>query len=137
MARVRKTQIWIEQNTTSTLTEYTAQVNSMSLERSVEILEDTTLNDNDRSVLPGIRSARLPLNGFYDTQSTSIVDNLTNMQGTSVSSTWQIKMGADYYYGECFAAGLTLGAADGKALLPWSTTLEVDGAVNKTSVSQA
>ena len=138
MSKVRKTQFWLD-NGAGMLTEYTDQINSAALNRAVDILETTALNDDDRQVISGVRSFTVPLNGMYEDTSVaadSIAHVLEDAQGTSVSKTFQYKIGAHYRYGECFPAGVEL-SSDGKEQVVWSATLEGSGGVTRTSVSQA
>lgn len=135
MPPVRKAQFWLD-NRTGALLEYTTEVNAVSLERMIEILEDTDINSNNVSRVQGIHSAQLPLNGYHPLTNTGIVRNLNAaFPQTSVSKTWQLKVGAIYYNGEAFVDGLKIGNADGKQLVPWSCNLMVDDGINVTSVA--
>lgn len=133
MSRVRKIRLWFD-SSTGVLTEYTSDLNQGGLTRTREILEDTHLNEDDRGVCPGLRSASLPLNGYYTDSATVITDAINANLETSVSGTWQILFGSDYYNGEGYFAGFEP-SGDGKALVTWSATLEVDGEVTRTSVA--
>lgn len=134
MGKARKSQFWMD-NTSGTLVEYTSELNSASLEQMREVLEDTGLNEDDVSRMGGIRSAQLPINGYTSLTDTGVVKALNAAIRTSVSKTFQYRIGSVYYNGEAFADGVKQGNADGKAIIPWSATLMVDGAVNKTSVA--
>ena len=56
-------------NTTGTLvlTDITAYVNQASLQRSINLLEDTALSDANRSVLTGLAGTTLSINGMVNT----------------------------------------------------------------------
>ena len=134
MTQGRKFQFWLD-NKSGTLTEYSADLNQVQLKRAVDILENTHINEDDKSVMGnGLRSATIPLNGYMNDATTSIVDVLDRSQGTTVSKTFQVKFGVRYWNGECFPGGIDPGG-DGKKLSLWSCTLEVDGAVNRTTVA--
>ncbi len=134
MSKQRKAQFWLD-NSSGTLVDYSTWCNSASLEQMREILEDTGLNEDDVSVMGGIRSAQLPINGYTPTTDTGITKALDAAIRTSVTKTFQLKLGTVYYNGECLSDGVKLGNADGHQLIPFSTTLRVDGIVNKTSVA--
>lgn len=133
MTQTRKERFWLD-NAAGTLTEYTSDLNQLDLEKAVDILENTHLNEDDRSIVSGIRSMSIPVNGYDNDATTSIWHVINLAQGTSVSKTWQAKRGARYWNGECFPGGLKI-SGDGKKLATASSTLEVDGAVNSTTVA--
>lgn len=134
MSRVRKHQFWLD-NEAGTLTEFTSDVNNTALARMVEILDQTHINADDETVVSGLRSGNIPLNGYYNDTGSGIIDTLVAAQGTSVTKTWQLKYGDDYYYGECLPEGLEI-SGDGKALVTWSCTLRIDAGATKTSAAQ-
>lgn len=133
MTQLRKTQIWID-NPAGTLTEVTSDLNQADLNRAVEILENTHLNEDDASNVSGVRSYEIPLNGYDNDATTSLPDILDRAQGTSVTKTWQMKKGTRYYNGECLPNGVQY-SGDGKKLRVFSTSLIGDGAVNRTTVA--
>lgn len=133
MTQLRKSQFWLD-NKTGTLTEYTADLNQSDFERSVDILENTHLNENDKSKLSGIREASISINGYDNDATTSIWYAIDQAQGTSATKTFQIKRGSRYYNGECLPGGLKH-SADGQKLAVASCKLDVDGAVNSTTVA--
>lgn len=136
MAQVRKTQFWFDVN--STLTEFSGSLNSQTLRRTREILDNTGLNEDDESGMPGMRRTELPISGYYNTNDTGLAHTLWDAQDVyATTSTFQIKVGADYYYGEAIVQDVELGSADGRQLVPFSATLFIDGGANRTSVNQA
>jgi hypothetical protein len=56
-------------NTTGTLvlTDITAYVNQASLQRAINLLDDSALSDTNRSVLTGLAGTTLSINGFVNT----------------------------------------------------------------------
>lgn len=133
MTQRRKAQFYLD-SAAGTLTEYTSDLNQVSLERMVEILDNTHLNEDDKSKVSGLRDAKLPINGFMDDSSTALSQVIDAAQGTSTSKTFQLKIGSRYWNGECFPADYKP-SADGKKLAVFSATLEVDGAINRTTVA--
>ena len=133
MTQIRKYQFWLD-NRSGTLTEYTTDLNQVDLERTVDILENTHLTQDDRSIVSGIRSAKIPLNGYDNDSTTSMPHTLALALGTSISKTFSFRKGTRYYTGECFPAGLKL-SGDGKKLGVFSVTLEVDDSVTSTTVA--
>lgn len=135
MARVKKIQFWLD-NAAGTLTEYSADTNQASLRRMAEIIDETPLNVDDRSVLTGTRSFSAPVNGWYnDTTVSNIGQVLHAAIGTSVTKTFQLRFGSDYYYGECFPNDVEFSGGAGRTLVTWSCSLEGDGAVTRSSVA--
>lgn len=136
MAHQRKTQFWFDVN--STLTEFSVYVNSVSLSRTRAILDSTGLNQDDETGLPGIRRTELPVSGYCSDNSTSLSHALWDAgNNNATTSTFQWKIGADYYYGEAWVSDVEIGNADGRQLVPFSATLFIDGGANRTSVNQA
>lgn len=133
MTQGRKGQFWLD-NVAGTLTDVSSDLNQADLNKAVEILENTHINEDDASNVSGIRSYEIPLNGYDNDATTSLVHILNAAQGTSVTKTWQLKRGTRYYNGECLPNGLQL-SMDGKKLRVFSVTLVGDGAVNSTTVA--
>lgn len=133
MTQIRKYQFWLD-NGAGTLTEYTSDLNQVDFERTVDILDNTHLNENDMSKVSGIRDASLSLNGYDNDATTSLAHCIAQAQGTSTTKTFQFKKGTRYYNGETLPGGLKI-SGDGKKLGVFSFKLEVDGAINSTTVA--
>ena len=136
MAHQTKIQFWLD-NTTGALTDYSADINQASLRRAQAVLEDTGLNVNHRSVLPGTHSWSVSLNGYYNDTSVSGIGAALHggVNATSISKTFQMKVGADYYNGEVYISDFEVSGGMGRQVVTWSATLEGDDAANKTSVA--
>jgi len=130
---LRKSQVWLD-NTSGTLTEYTSEVNAVSAELGRDILDDTTLNEDWESIVAGIRRGQFPINGFVTQLNTGVMKALLAAQATSVSKTFQMKVGSRYVNCETLIGDVKWDA-DGKKLIPFSAMARVDGAVNETSVA--
>lgn len=130
-------------NTTGveTLTNITAFVNQASLQRSINLLEDTALSDANRSVLTGLAGTTLSINGFINT-TTDGVFGLQIATATSVTKTFEYRLYATnstgtvgrFYNGEVLLSNIQYsGSVDN--LQTFSADMTVDGAVNRTSAS--
>lgn len=134
MTQGRKTQFWLD-NKSGTLTEYTSELNNVSgPEFKVEELENTHLNEDDKSFIAGIREATVKLNGYFGDATTDIYRIMQASLGSSVTKTFQKKVGSRYFNGEVIVSDLKEDE-DGKKLRMFSATLRVDGAVNATTVA--
>ena len=135
MARLRKSTFRLD-NASGSITAYTDDINSVELQVSAEILEDTGLNSDDVSIVSGIKNFQVSINGYTNsgTAATNIIEVLRASVGTSTTKTFEYKVGSYYYTGEVLPENLNL-PNDGKALTVWSCTLRGDGALTKTSVA--
>src|SRR5512138_2578874 len=87
-------------NAATTLTDITAYVNQASLQRAINLLEDTALSDANRSVLTGLAGTTVSINGFVNTTTDGIFGPLI-AAATSVTKTTQYGAYAGrFYYGE-------------------------------------
>lgn len=124
-----------------TLTNITAFVNQASLQRSINLLEDTALSDTNKSVLTGLAGTTLSINGFVNTTT----DGCFGPQiaaSTSVTKTFEYRTQATnstgtvgrFYNGEVLLSNIQFsGSVDN--LQTFSADMTVDGAVNRTSAS--
>lgn len=122
-------------NASGTLTALTSYVNQANLQAAIEILEDTALSDSSRSIVHGIHSATIPLNGFVNTTTDGIFGPLIAGR-TSVTKTVEFYNGTRYYNGECLPSDVQYSGAV-NTLVTFSCTLEFDGAINRTSTGLA
>src|SRR5512145_3314751 len=73
-------------NVTSVLTNLTAYVNQVSLQRAINLLEDTSLADANKSVLTGLAGTTMSINGFVNTTTDGLFGPLI-AAATSVTRT--------------------------------------------------
>jgi hypothetical protein len=128
-------------NSTGTLvlTDITAYVNQASLQRSINLLDDSALSDGNRSVLTGLAGTTLSINGFVNTT----VDNTFGpmiQAATSVTRTFEYRVfytnstTGRFYNGEVLLSNVQYsGSVD--SLQTFSADMTVDGAVNRTTVA--
>lgn len=141
-----KTQFWLD-NEAGTLTDYSAQIQSMTgPDLTKNLITPTGINDDDEQAQHlGMRSYTISLTAWYlDTSGSSLWTNLQTYRDTTVeaSKSFQIKQGAlltkPYEKGECVLEALTRPPADNAGTgLMFTATLRVDNGVTATSVSAA
>jgi len=119
-------------NATGTLTEITTYVNNASIAGAMEMLEDTALSESNRGYVAGLNELTVDLSGFVNTTTEAIFKPLLN--GTSITKTFQHYDGIKYINGECWAGDVSFGGQAGQ-LMTVSSTLTIDGTVNRTSVA--
>ena len=121
----------------------TAFLNHVSLQRAINLLEDTALSDTNKSVLTGLAGTTLSLNGFVNSTTDGIFGPLI-AAATSVTKTVEYRAFATnstgnvgrFYNGEVLISNVEYsGAAD--ALETFSCDLTFDGAVNRTTAALA
>ena len=118
-----------------TLTDYTAFVNSASVEGALAILDDTALSDTAMSGFPGLWSGKIPVNGFINSTTEAVLGPLL-VTRTSMTKTCQFGSGLKFYYGEAYLADIKFSGASGE-LQTFSFTAQMDGSMTRTSVTQA
>lgn len=130
-------------NTTGTLvlTDITAYTNQASLQRAINLLEDTALSDANKSVLTGLAGTTVSINGFINTTTDAIFGPLI-AAATSVTSTFEYRTHKTnstgtvgrFYNGEILYSNIQYsGSVDN--LQTFSADMTVDGAVNRTTAS--
>src|SRR5512138_999103 len=93
-------------NAATTLVEITAFVNQASLQRAINLLEDTALSDANKSVLTGLAGTTISINGFVNTTTDGIFGP---MIATATSVTKTVQYGAytgRYYNGEVLVSNI-------------------------------
>lgn len=127
-------------NTTGTLvlTDITAYVNQASLQRAINLLDDSALSDTNRSVLTGLAGTTLSINGFVNTTTDGTFGALI-AAATSVTRTFEYRAFTTnsttgrFYNGEVLFSNIQYsGSVD--SLQTFSVDMTVDGAVNRTTV---
>ena len=121
-------------NASATLTDISSYVNQVSLERAINLLEDTSFADSNKSVLTGLAGTKVSLNGFVNTTTDAIIGPMINA-ATSVTKTVEYRAYTGRYYnGEVLLSNIRYsGSVDN--LQTFSVDATFDGAVNRTSVA--
>src|SRR5512139_3253425 len=128
-------------NTTGTLvlTDITAYVNQASLQRSINLLDDSALSDANRSVLTGLAGTTLSINGFVNSTIDATFGPMI-ATATSVTRTFEYRVyytnstTGRFYNGEVLLSNVQYsGSVD--SLQTFSADMTVDGAVNRTTVA--
>ena len=127
-------------NTTGTLvlTDITSYVNQASLQRAINLLDDTSLADANRSVLTGLAGTTLSINGFVNSTTDGTFGPMI-AAATSVTRTFEYRTHMTnstvgrFYNGEVLFSNIQYsGSVD--SLQTFSADMTVDGAVNRTTV---
>jgi hypothetical protein len=127
-------------NSTGTLvlTDITAYVNQASLQRAINLLDDSALSDTNRSVLTGLAGTTLSINGFVNTTTDGTFGPMI-AAATSVTRTFEYRAFTTnsttgrFYNGEVLFSNIQYsGSVD--SLETFSADMTVDGAVNRTTV---
>ena len=84
-------------NASATLTDLTAWLNQVSLQRAINLLEDTALSDTNKSVLTGLAGTTVSINGFVNSTTDAIFGPLI-ATATSVTKTFQYKAYTGRFY---------------------------------------
>ena len=121
-------------NASASITAITSYVNQVSLQRAINLLDDSSLADANRSVLTGLTKTTLSINGFVNTTTDGIFGPLI---ATATSITKTVEYGAytgRYYNGEVLLSNVQYsGSVDN--LQTFSADMTFDGAVTRTSVA--
>lgn len=127
-------------NSTGALTNITAYLNQVALQRALAILEDTGLNETNKSILFGLAGTTITLNGHINTTTEAIFGPLVNA-ATSVLKTLEYRAYPTnttgnigrFYFGEVLVSNVQISGAVG-GLQVFSADLTFDGAVTRTTV---
>lgn len=123
-------------NAAGSFVDLSAYVNQESLQRAINLLDDSSLSDSNRSVLTGLAGTTISVSGFVNTTTEAIFGPFI-ATATSVTKTTQYgAYTGRFYYGETLASNVQFsGSVD--SLQTFSVDLTFDGAVTRTSVTQA
>jgi len=120
-------------NAAGTLTSIKSYLNQADLDAALDLIEDTSLADTNRSYLFGLTGKTIALSGMVNTTTEGIFGPLINA-ATSVTKTAEWKAyTARYYNGEVLLSSVRYSGSNG-SLQTFSANMTFDGAVNRTSV---
>lgn len=111
-------------------------MSSADFNRDVDVPESTVFGQDDRTYIPGLRGATLSISGFWDSTSTTGVDEILDEVATkSTTSTFIFGPQGDttgdlVYTGECLMTSYSISAAvDG--IVNFTADFQVTGAVTR------
>ena len=121
-------------NAAKSLATITGSVNALSIQATLETLDDSGMGDDDKTLLPGQHAGTFSLNGFLDTTSEAIFGPLV-ADRTSITKTLEIYNGHSYYNGEVYPGNVAITGSKG-GLQTWSSDFTIGTAgLNRTSVA--
>lgn len=127
--------------TTVLTTNLTPYCNQASLQRAINLLEDTAFGDANKSILTGLAGTTISLNGFVNTTTEAFYGPLVNA-ATSVTRTMEYRIYSTnstgsagmFYSGAVLISNVQIsGAVD--SLQTWSADHTFDGAVARSTTS--
>ena len=118
-------------SSTPVLTDLSAYTNKVDIKGDLEALEDTALNDEERSYVAGLAGANLSANLFGNSTVNGIFAPLLGNR-TSITKTVRYYDGNKWYAGETLITEVSQSGAAG-ALQTWAITGLFDGAVGNTT----
>lgn len=126
-------------NASGTLTDITAYLSQASIRAVQEVIEDTGLTDDERSYLPGLAGATIPISGMVNTTTDGIFGPLIGNR-TSITKTIEYRAYATnttgnigrFYNGEVYVTSVEYSGSVNN-LETFSADATFDGAINRTS----
>jgi hypothetical protein len=126
---------------TSVLTNITAYVNQMDLQRTLDLIEDSAMSDTNRSYLHGLAGTTFTLNGMVNSTTdgffgpvisaaTSVLKRV-EFRSYFTNSTGTV---GRFYNGDTLLSNVQYSGST-NSLQTFSASFTFDGAVNRTSVS--
>ena len=126
---------------TSVLTNITAYVNQMDLQRTLDLIEDTAMSDTNRSYLHGLAGTTITLNGMVNSTTDgffgpSIAAATSVLKRVEFRSYYTNSTGTvgRFYNGDTLLSNVQYSGST-NTLQTFSASFTFDGAVNRTSVS--
>lgn len=115
-----------------------AFVSSVSITQNADAIDVTTFNDANRDYIKGLQGATITLSGFHDpTPATGSDAVITTAQGLA-STTFELAFGTSSpiitYSGNCIVTNYDGPSAAADGAMVFSVSLQVTGAVTRTSV---
>lgn len=124
-------------NSAGTLVDLSAYITSSDLDRTVALLDVAVYGDTAKKTIPGLADGSIPLQGHYDGGAAAIDAHLAAIFQHANTQTFEIgpagsASGQVKYTGECRLSNYKVSMPhDG--VVDWSATLQLDGAVTKTT----
>jgi hypothetical protein len=116
---------------TGTLDTLSGVTNKVTLAGKYELLDDTSLNDEEQSFIAGLASSTVSINGFSNsTTDASFAPILGNR--TTATRTLKVNNGNKWWQGEVVPSGIEISGAPNTLQL-WSFTGSLDGLLSNTT----
>lgn len=136
MATVHGKSAYFALNDGAGLRNISAFLTSVEFSRSKDLPDSTTFGDSDHEFVEGLKGARITLRGFWDSAALATDATLDGAYGTTAAVAWEYGPagnggGSVKYSGNCHVAEYSPGPASVDALVPFSATLQVHGAVTR------
>jgi len=118
----------------STLTSIKAFINQVDMQGTMDLIEDSAMNDTNRQYLAGLAGTTFSVNGMVNTTTDGIFGVLAGKH-TSVTKTVEWKAyTARYYNGEVLVTNVQYSGST-NSLQTFSAEMTIDGVLNRTSVA--
>jgi len=121
-------------NSTGTLTDITTYLSSASLRSVQDIIEDTSLADEERSYLFGLAGASIPLAGMVNTTTDGVFGHLIGNRTTVTKTIQFAAYSGRVYRGEALVTAVEYSGSV-NSLETFSSEATFDGAITRTSVA--
>jgi hypothetical protein len=128
-------------NAATTLTDITSYLTSASVRGALDIIEDTALNNEERSYVAGKAGATIPLAGMVNSTTDGILGPLIGNR-TSITKTVEFRAystnstgnAGQFFNGEVFLTNIEYSGSL-NSLQTFSADCTFDGAINVTSAA--
>jgi hypothetical protein len=128
-------------NVTSVLTNITAYINQADLDRALDLIEDTSMNDTNRSYLHGLTGTTVSLSGMVNSTTDGLFGPVI-AAATSILKTVEYRAYKTnstgtvgrFYNGGVLLSNVRYSGSNG-SLQTFSSSMTFDGAVTRTSTS--
>jgi hypothetical protein len=116
---------------TGSLDTLTTVVNKITLAGKYEMLDDTSLNDEEQSYIAGLASATVSINGFSNSTTDASFAPIVGNR-TTLTRTLKIYNGNKWFQGEVVPSGIEISGAPNTLQL-WSFSGNLDGPLTNTT----
>lgn len=113
------------------LTDISPYISDTGLARAVDAAEVTVLNQDDRTYVPGLKGATIPLTGFYDPTFDALMEGILGQERTFQYDPAGTGSGLPRYAGSCIVTAYEVGTGTGGAATA-TGSLQVTGAVTRS-----
>lgn len=118
----------------ATLRDISDVLNTATLSREVDTAEVSTLGDDDKSYIPGLRDATVSVEGMADVTTSGYLDGLLGVVTTFEFYPAGTAVGQVKYSGSCILTSFETGAELGGAVTV-SGEFQITGGITRTVVS--